>query len=473
MATNLDATYPVPGGLVPGSGAIAAAVATASGRTPEVAGKPEAPMAALVRERLGSKGVVVGDRPSSDGRLAEVLGWPFALVLSGVTAEVAPPGGEAIPNPPPPFVAAHLGELAPSLIAAFGSVRSAPWRRERPMGAASGFAYPAPVTARRRLDTELVRRGLLGSRQQAAEAIAAGRVMVAGSPAERAARLVDPAEPIHVSGDRPQFVSRGGHKLAAALDRFGVIADGRRALDAGASTGGFTDCLLQAGAAHVVAVDVGRGQLAWSLRGDARVTVLERTNVRGLDSDAIGGPVDLAVADLSFISLLTVAPALVRCTTRRRGPGPPREAPVRGGAGAGRQGRRGARPDRPPRRAPRECATACATPDCSSVDVMASPLRGADGNVEFLVRCEKHGPIVAHDAARRVRRRRERARMTARAIGIVPHPLRAEATELAKHAAARLIEHGINVRVPGPTPTPPVWVTWPPSSIISPRASTS
>ena len=120
VATNLDATYPVPGGLVPGSGAITAAVATASGRAPEVAGKPEAPMAALIRERFGSHGVVVGDRPSTDGRLADVLGWPFALVLSGVTAEVAPPGGETIPTPRPPFVAADLGELAPRLIAAFG-----------------------------------------------------------------------------------------------------------------------------------------------------------------------------------------------------------------------------------------------------------------------------------------------------------------------------------------------------------------
>ncbi|HEX9506393.1 MAG TPA: HAD hydrolase-like protein, partial [Acidimicrobiia bacterium] len=126
VATNLDATYPVPGGLVPGAGAITAAVATASGRSPEVAGKPELPMVALVRERFGATGVVVGDRPSSDGRLADVLGWPFALVLSGVTAEVAPPGGESIPTPRPPFVAADLGELAPRLIAAYGSAQPAP-----------------------------------------------------------------------------------------------------------------------------------------------------------------------------------------------------------------------------------------------------------------------------------------------------------------------------------------------------------
>jgi 4-nitrophenyl phosphatase len=116
VATNLDATYPIPGGMQPGSGAIAAAVATASGRAPEVAGKPEPPMVALVRERFGTYGIVVGDRPSSDGALATALGWPFALVLSGVTHEHAAPGGERVPVPRPPFVAADLGVVAPDLI---------------------------------------------------------------------------------------------------------------------------------------------------------------------------------------------------------------------------------------------------------------------------------------------------------------------------------------------------------------------
>jgi ribonucleotide monophosphatase NagD (HAD superfamily) len=121
IATNLDATYPVAGGMVPGSGAIAAAVATASGSTPEVAGKPERPMVELVRARLGETGVVVGDRPSSDGVLADALGWPFALVLSGVAGTPAPPGGEAVPEPPPPFVADDLGALAPLLAAALAA----------------------------------------------------------------------------------------------------------------------------------------------------------------------------------------------------------------------------------------------------------------------------------------------------------------------------------------------------------------
>ena len=116
IATNLDATYPVPGGMIPGSGAIAAAVATASGHAPEVAGKPERPMVDLIRARFGSSGLVVGDRPSTDGALADALGWPSALVLSGVTQRDAPPGGESIPGPPPPFVADDLAGLVPQLI---------------------------------------------------------------------------------------------------------------------------------------------------------------------------------------------------------------------------------------------------------------------------------------------------------------------------------------------------------------------
>jgi 4-nitrophenyl phosphatase len=116
VATNLDATYPVPGGMIPGSGAIAAAVATAAGRAPEVAGKPERPMVDLIRARLGSEGIVVGDRPSTDGALAGALDWPFALVLSGVTQQDATPGGEAIPDPPPPFVAPDLAALVPRLL---------------------------------------------------------------------------------------------------------------------------------------------------------------------------------------------------------------------------------------------------------------------------------------------------------------------------------------------------------------------
>lgn len=124
VATSTDPTYPVPGGLLPGSGALVAAVATASGREPEVAGKPSAAMAALVRRRLGEDGVVIGDRPSTDGAMAATLGWPFALVLSGVTATVAPPGGEAVPDPLPPFVADDLAALAPALVEALVTGRA-------------------------------------------------------------------------------------------------------------------------------------------------------------------------------------------------------------------------------------------------------------------------------------------------------------------------------------------------------------
>ena len=162
---------------------------------------------------------------------------------------------------------------------------------------------------------------------------------MAGSRADAPARLVDPAEPIQLQGDAPRFVSRGGEKLAAALERLRGDVAGRRALDLGASTGGFTDCLLQAGAATVVAVDVGRGQLAWALRTDTRVSLLERTNARNLEPEHIGGAVDLVVADLSFISLRTVAPALVRCTHRGRRSRAVGEAAVRSGPCPRRQGR--------------------------------------------------------------------------------------------------------------------------------------
>jgi 4-nitrophenyl phosphatase len=119
VATNVDATYPVPGGLLPGAGAIVAAVATAAGRDPEVAGKPCAPAVAMVRRRLGARGVVVGDRPTTDGALADALAWPFALVLTGVASRDPGPGEEAVPDPPPPFVGDDLGALVVPLCRAF------------------------------------------------------------------------------------------------------------------------------------------------------------------------------------------------------------------------------------------------------------------------------------------------------------------------------------------------------------------
>lgn len=176
------------------------------------------------------------------------------------------------------------------------------------------------MAARRRLDAELVRRGLARSRDHASSLIAAGRVLHKGMAATKSATSVDPAEPIVVTTeqDDEEYVSRGGHKLAGALDVFekdGLTVAGRRCLDAGASTGGFTDVLLRRNAAHVVAVDVGYGQLAWSIRSDERVTAHDRTNVRTLTLDKIGEPVQLVVGDLSFISLRLVLEPLSNVTT--------------------------------------------------------------------------------------------------------------------------------------------------------------
>jgi 23S rRNA (cytidine1920-2'-O)/16S rRNA (cytidine1409-2'-O)-methyltransferase len=175
------------------------------------------------------------------------------------------------------------------------------------------------MSRRLRLDAELVRRGLARSRDQAGHLIAAGRVAVGGQTALKAASqvAVDAAITIRRVSAEPEYVSRGGYKLAGALAAFdGLVVAGRRCLDAGASAGGFTDVLLRAGAAHVVAVDVGYGQLAWSLQTDERVTVLDRVNIRNLTPEQVAPVPDLVVADLSFISLTLVLPALVGCAAR-------------------------------------------------------------------------------------------------------------------------------------------------------------
>jgi len=162
-----------------------------------------------------------------------------------------------------------------------------------------------------RLDSELVRRGLARSRDHAADLIESRSVLVTGIPASKPATQVDAETSITLQNDRDDFVSRGGHKLAGALDAFPeILVSGKRALDAGASTGGFTDVLLKRDVAAVVAVDVGYGQLAWELRNDPRVTILDRTNVRHLTQEQVGEQVDIVVADLSFISLTLVLPAL-------------------------------------------------------------------------------------------------------------------------------------------------------------------
>lgn len=164
---------------------------------------------------------------------------------------------------------------------------------------------------KRRLDAELVRRGLLPSREAARRQIAAGRVLVDGAFADKPARLVDPAQSVALVGPPPRYVGRGGEKLEGALDAFGIDPAGWTCLDAGSSTGGFTDCLLQRGAAVVTAVDVGTNQLHEKLRSDPRVDVREHTDVRALRPDQFHQPQDLVVGDLSFISLRLVLSRLV------------------------------------------------------------------------------------------------------------------------------------------------------------------
>jgi 23S rRNA (cytidine1920-2'-O)/16S rRNA (cytidine1409-2'-O)-methyltransferase len=236
---------------------------------------------------------------------------------------------------------------------------------------------------RRRLDAELVRRGLVESRARAVEVVAAGRVRVGGAPAPSPARRVAPEEAVTVTGESRPFVSRGGEKLEAAIAAFPLDPRGLRVLDAGASTGGFTDCLLRHGAAHVVAVDVGRGQLAWSLRTDSRVTALERTNVRHLEPATIGGLLPCAVADLSFISLLTVAPALARCTQADAQlvllVKPQFEA---GRAAVGKGGI--VRDPKVHRDVLERVTTGLTAAGLPVIELIASPITGADGNREFL-----------------------------------------------------------------------------------------
>ena len=242
------------------------------------------------------------------------------------------------------------------------------------------------MTRRARVDAELVRRGLARSRQQAAELINAGRVRVDGMPATKPATAVTVTANLTVEGgDEDSWVSRGAHKLIGALDAFGVDVAGRRCLDAGASTGGFTQVLLHRGAREVVAVDVGYGQLAWPVRTDPRVTVMERTNVRDLTADAIGGPVDLVVADLSFISLATVLPALTACSS----PGADIVPMVKPQfeVGKDRVGTGGVVSD-PLLRADAVLSVArrAAELNWHAVAVTASPLPGPAGNVEYFLR---------------------------------------------------------------------------------------
>jgi 23S rRNA (cytidine1920-2'-O)/16S rRNA (cytidine1409-2'-O)-methyltransferase len=242
---------------------------------------------------------------------------------------------------------------------------------------------------RRRLDAELVRRGLAPSRTEAARLVSTGRVLVGGAVADKAARQVDAGESVVVQGPPPRFVGRGGEKLQGAIERFSIDPSGVRCLDAGASTGGFTDCLLQAGAAHVLAVDVGHGQLHERLRGDPRVTVRERTNLRHVEPAALVAegllPADLVVADLSFISLTVVLDVLVASAAASGSIVVLVKPQFEVGRAEASRGR-GVVTDPALWRSSLERVAGAATAAGATImDAMESPLRGADGNVEFLL----------------------------------------------------------------------------------------
>jgi 23S rRNA (cytidine1920-2'-O)/16S rRNA (cytidine1409-2'-O)-methyltransferase len=254
------------------------------------------------------------------------------------------------------------------------------------------------VSRRARLDAELVRRGLARSREHAASLVAAGQVRVPGRATVKAATQVDAGEAIRVAEDEGErYVSRGGHKLAGAFDVFeprGLAVAGRRCLDAGASTGGFTDVLLRRGAAHVVCVDVGYGQLAWSLQTDDRVEVRDRTNVRLLENDPLDPPAELVVADLSFISLRLVLPALLRSST----PEADLVLMVKPQFEVGRE-RLGAggvvrEPDLRAAAVGEVAEAAYVDRGLGVVGVTASPLPGPMGNVEYFLWLRRGAPPV-------------------------------------------------------------------------------
>jgi 23S rRNA (cytidine1920-2'-O)/16S rRNA (cytidine1409-2'-O)-methyltransferase len=262
------------------------------------------------------------------------------------------------------------------------------------------------MARRARVDAELVRRGLARSRQQAAELIGAGKVRIDGLPAVKPGTAVAVTAALTVAADGERnWVSRGAHKLIGALDDFGICVEGRRCLDAGASTGGFTEVLLDRGATEVVAADVGYGQLAWSLRNDPRVIVVERTNARELTPAAIGGQVELVVADLSFISLTTVLPALAGCAAPGADIVPmvkPQFEVGKGLVGAG-----GVVHD-PQLRADSVLAVAWRAGELGwhTVGVTASPLPGPSGNVEYFLwlRAQADRPLSADGLVDAVRR---------------------------------------------------------------------
>lgn len=251
---------------------------------------------------------------------------------------------------------------------------------------------PAP---RKRLDAELVRRKLADSRSQASALIQQQKVTVSGAIATNAARLVSPAEPIEITGPPPRFVGRGGEKLEAALEKFPIEVAGRDALDVGASTGGFTDCMLQRGATRVVALDVGHGQLHERLRNDERVDVRERMNIRNVTpADLAGAPFPLISIDVSFISLRTIADAVIALAADNADI----VALVKPQFEAGRQevskGKGVVKDPEVWRSVLTTVLDTLALRGAATMGVMVSPLTGADGNIEFLAWCRVGAPAT-------------------------------------------------------------------------------
>lgn len=255
--------------------------------------------------------------------------------------------------------------------------------------------------ARRRADAALVEAGLFTSREQAKAAILAGRVKMDGSPLLKAGSDAPEGATFEVEPAQ-EYVSRGGHKLAGALDAFGLDVAGMRAIDVGASTGGFTDCLLQRGVATVTALDVGYGQIAWKLRCDERVTVLERTNIRNVDESVPGAPFDLAVIDVSFIGLAKVLPHVAPLLE------PAGEVVTlvkpQFEAGKGRVGKRGVVRDAAVHQDVLE--TVAREAEAKGFVVRGatwSPITGPEGNIEFWLRLSRLGEPLAIDYAAVVR----------------------------------------------------------------------
>ena len=239
-----------------------------------------------------------------------------------------------------------------------------------------------------RLDKLVVERGLAESRTRAQALILAGQVLIADQRADKPGQMVDTALEIRIKGETPRYVGRGGLKLEAALGEFYIAVEGKTCIDVGASTGGFTDCLLQHGAARVWAIDVGHNQLAWKIRQDPRVVVIEGQNARDIAPDQFPALFDAATVDVSFISLAMILPALAACLAD----GADVVALVKPQfeVGKGEVGRGGIVSDPlKHRRVLTEVARAAASLALSPVDVIASPILGAEGNREFLIHLRK------------------------------------------------------------------------------------